>query len=242
MGYFEDAAALVEHARGELPKIKKAYDESLEAQEVKSYLLVEIKNFLENLRSALDFSARGLFERFGQSPKSDPNIYFPYARLGQSRPDFEKSKRIDTCIPGLTSSRPDIVSILMEIQHFGTKGYRWLPEFMELNNQNKHEKLTPQTRQESKELRIASGGAMISLGEGASISLGHGASIGIGSAVIPGGQVIDVSRPPVVLGPATVNRIRWVSFLFESNGRPVLPFLQTVVDGVAAIVEELRNA
>ena len=242
MGCFEDARDLVDHARAELPKIHQAYAQSLEAKEVKRHLLVEIKNLLENLRSALDFAAHGLFEKYGSSPKASPNIYFPYAPLDRTRTDFEKSKRIEACIPGLAASRPDIVAALMDMQHFGSGGHRWLPEFMDLNNENKHEHLTPQTRREKKELRIGSGGAVISMGEGARISMGPGTSISFGGgAVIRGGQEFDVNRPPRVDGPATVEVIRWVSFHFESNDQPVIPFLETAVEGVGSIVDELRK-
>ncbi len=34
------------------------------------YLLIEIKNFMENLRSALDYSAHGLFDKYGDKKKS----------------------------------------------------------------------------------------------------------------------------------------------------------------------------
>lgn len=242
MGLFEDAQALVDHAREDLAKIGKVYSESLEAKEVKGHLLVEIKNLLENLRSALDFAARGLFEKYGTSTKSDPNIYFPYARLDQDRAAFEKSKRIEACIPGLLASRPDIVDRLLAMQHFAAPSNRWLPEFMDLNNENKHERLTAQTRRETKELRISSGGASISMGEGASISMGAGTSISFGSGgIIRGGQVFDVNRPPRVEGPASVEVIRWISFHFDATGQSVIPFLETAVKGVGGIVAELRK-
>jgi len=242
MGRFEDAQELVDHAREDLAKIGKVYAESLEAKEVKGRLLVEIKNLLENLRSALDFTARGLFEKYGTSTKVDPNIYFPYARLNQDRATFEKSKRIDTCIPGLSTSRADIADRLLAMQHFSAPSNRWLPEFMDLNNENKHKRLTPQTRRETKELRISSGGASISMGEGASISMGAGTSISFGSgSIIRGGQVFDVNRPPRVEGPASAEVIRWISFHFDTTGQPVMPFLDTAVKGVAAILSELRK-
>ena len=77
MSAFDDAEQLLQHAATELPKIRAAYDASLHAKEVKGALLVEIKNFLENLRSALDFSARGLFDRYGKSAKAKPNVWKP---------------------------------------------------------------------------------------------------------------------------------------------------------------------
>ena len=241
MTAFDDARSLVEHAEAALPKIRAAYDASLHSKEVSKSLLIEIKNICENLRSALDFAAHGLFDSHGFSKKSNPKIYFPYALAAQTRVEFERSGRIEQCIPGLTASRSDIVQLLLEMQHFGSRGNIWLPQFMELTNENKHQRLTPQTRTETKELKISSGGAAISLGQGASISIGNGASISIGGAVITGGQTFDVNRPPIVRGGRT-EVITWVSFNFASNNLPVMPLLENSLKGVRRIVEELYNS
>lgn len=240
MPAFDDAKSLIEHARNELPKIKQAYEGSLSAKAVAPRLLVEIKNVCENLRSALDFAAHGLLERHVASSGKKTTIYFPYATTKQSRAEFEKSGRIDTCIPGLAVARPDLVGLLLEMQHFGSKGYKWFPAFMDLTNENKHQRLVPQIRKETKELRISGGSAAISLGQGASISIGSGASISIGGAVIRGGQAFDVNNPPQVQG-GRVEVITWVSFLFETNGEPVVPFLEEALKGVNKIVEELGS-
>ena len=240
MGQIDDALALVEHAEAELPKIQKFYEESLQEKDLKPGLLVEIKNLMENLRSALDFVAQDLFSKYGQSQKQNPKIYFPYALDGQDLLAFRKANRIDVCIPGLSVTRPDIVSIIEDLQHFGSSGNQWLPAFMELNNENKHQRLTPQERKEQKELRISGGGASMGMGEGASISVGSGASISIGGAIIRGGQTFDVNNPPAVEG-GKVEVIRWVSFHFETNGEPVLPFLTKCVAGVKNIVGGLTG-
>src|SRR5262245_51786680 len=112
MSAFEDAADLVRHAEKELPKIREAYEASLHAKTISQNLLIEIKNFFENLRSALDFAASGVFERYGSSPQAKPRIYFPYATASQTRALFEQSGRIEACIPGITGSRPDIAKLL----------------------------------------------------------------------------------------------------------------------------------
>lgn len=239
MTAFDDARALVQHAEAELPKIRKAYEEALAAKAISPTLLVEIKNYFENLRSALDFTANGLYEKHCPAA-GKPKTYFPYATGKQSRPEFEKSNRIEVCIPGIGKARPDIVALLLEMQHFGSKGFRWLPTFMELTNENKHQRLVPQTRKESKELRIHGGGASISVGQGASISIGHGASVSIGGAVVRGGQTFDVNNPPQVEG-GRVEVITWVSFHFESNDEAVMPFLETSLKGIREIVDSLSK-
>jgi hypothetical protein len=182
-----------------------------------------------------------LFERYGKSSRTDPKIYFPYAGAEQTRDAFERSGRIEACIPGLTAARTAAAQALLEMQHFGSRGHQWLPKFMSLTNENKHQRLTPQVRKESKELRISGGGASLSMGPGASISIGRGASISIGGAIIPGGQSFDANRPPNVEG-GRVEVITWVSFHFETNDQPVIPFLESALKGTREIVSGLSAA
>ena len=240
MGYFGEARQLVEHSRDRFSEIQSAYEASLSDQEIKPKLLIDIKNLMENLRSAMDFAAQGLFEKYGSSTSKSPKIYFPYALSSQSEAEFRRSKRIDACIPGLSLNRPDIVEKLISFQHFSDKLNQWLPVFMQLNNENKHQKLTPQIRKEAKELRISSGGASISMGSGASISIGQGASIRIGGMVIPGGQTFNAERPPVTIGPGEKEVVTWVSFHFSTADTPVLPLLNQALDGVYRMVSELN--
>ena len=241
MDYFENAKALVQYSGEQLPGIEATYRKALSDKEVKSSLLIGIKNLMENLRSALDYSAHGLFNKYGSSSKANPRVYFPYAFLGQTQAEFRNKKRVETCIPGLTSSRPDIVARLESYQEFANPNNRWLPVFMELNNENKHQQLTPQTHREFKQLGLSSGGASIQLGEGASISMGPGTSIQIGNMVVRGNQSFDVNNPPKTFGRGTVEVITWVSFHFSSNDEPVLQLLKQAVDGVDDIVSELSQ-
>jgi len=241
MSNFEDAKALVSHAEEELPRLKAAYEASLHEQTVKPSLLIEIKNIMENLRSALDFAAHGIFDNHGSSNRTNPKIYFPYALLTQSQAAFQSSNRIETCIPGITASRPDIVSKLESYQHFADPKNEWLPVFMDLNNENKHQRLTPQTREEKKQLKLESGGTSISLGSGCSISMGPGTSIQIGGMTIPGGQNISPESPARYGGQGKQTVITWVSFKFDSNGEEVLPFLAKAIQGTRRIVDELET-
>ena len=213
MAYFDDANTLVEHVENELPKLQHAYDESLDEKNIKPQLLVDIKNVMENLRSALDFAAHGLFDRYGNSKKTNPNIYFPYSRLGQDLAAFRASNRIETCIPGIAATRPDIVAALESYQHFSDPKNEWLPLFMVLNNENKHQRLTPQTRVDVQQLIASLGKASISFGEGGTESTATNYQ----------------------------SAIKWVSFTFSSNDQLVIQFLKTAVENTKRIVTELGS-
>lgn len=241
MGHFDDATELITHAQRTLPRIKQAYDESLHEQTVKPTLRIEIKNLLENLRSALDYCAHGLFDAFGSSAILNPRIYFPYAKMSETQAQFRSANRIEKCIPGITSSRPDIVARIEAYQHYSDPSNRWLPLFMAMINENKHKYLTPQTRHEKRGLEVRSGGAAIKLGPGVSIGLGTGASMSIGDVHIAGGQRISGESPARLSGSGQQTVTIWVSFTFDNNGEEVLSFLETAVNETEAIVAELAS-
>jgi hypothetical protein len=242
MAYKEDAIELINESKNILAEIKAAYEESLHDQEIKPKFLIKIKNFMENLRSALDFTAHHLFDTYGTSNSTSPNIYFPYAWNDLDLNGFRTKNLIQNKIPGLIANRPDIAADIESYQHFASDENSWLPKFMELNNENKHQRLTPQTRKEIKQLNIKSGngGASISLGGGASISLGHGASIQMGDTTILGGQTFDANNPPATIG-GTKEVITWVSFEFTDINEPAYPLLEKALNGCEKIVTELTN-
>ncbi|MBT8534610.1 hypothetical protein G6725_01125 [Polynucleobacter paneuropaeus] len=241
MPQFDDAKSLIEHSQSKFSNIQDEYAASLSKKNIDSSLLIGIKNFMENLRSALDFSAHGLFEAYGASSKSNPKIYFPYAALSQSFEEFRRKNYIEGGIPGISTSRPDVVSRIESYQHFSSIENKWLPLFMELNNENKHQQLTPQEKRESKRLNITYGGTGISLEEGASISLGSGASIQMSGMIIPGGQTISTNSPAKIIGPGQQVVITWSAFYFSSNAEPVVPFLENALSRVNNIVNELSS-
>ena len=240
MGYIEDAMALVTDSKSTIDTIKKEYDKSLYEKNIHPKLLIKIKNFMENLRSALDFTAHDLYNKYGDG-SSKSNLYFPYAWEGLDLIGFRQKQRIEKCIPGLSKNRPDIVSMIEAYQYFSDRNNAWLPKFMNLNNENKHQRLSPQVRKEQKELRISSGGTSMSLGHGASISVGKGASISMGGMVIPGGQSFNANTPPATIGQGTKEIITWVLFHFSLNNEPVIPFLTQALNGVEKIINELST-
>ena len=77
MSRLDHANDLVRHCKDLLPHIAAEYESSLNKKQVEAKLLIDIKNFMENLRSALDYSANEIFIKYGHSPKAKPRIYFP---------------------------------------------------------------------------------------------------------------------------------------------------------------------
>ncbi len=235
---FDQAQALLRDASARLDTLEASYRASLDRKSVDLNLQVGIKGILDNLRSSLDYVARELFDRYG-SGNVDAKIYFPIAAKGAKKTDF--ASLVGKNIPGLTQKRPDMLAILEGIQEFASPANSWLPNLATLSIENKHKNLSPQTRRETKQLRIQSGGVSIQLGQECSISMGPGTSIKIGGMTIPGGQVIQPGSSVRRIGPGTVENIIWVSFEFSDIGKPVLPFLKTAIAGVSQLVGAIRN-
>jgi hypothetical protein len=164
------------------------------------------------LRSALDYTARNLFIRYGASNKN-PNIYFPYiSTIDMTRQEYDEKKLFNRVLPGVEATRPDVRDFILLLSEY-EKGTRWFFDFMQITNTNKHVKLVRQEVREDVTLDMPSN-------EGVGISF-RAHSISFGST---GGLATDVGRisgpfdakpgesiPMVEGGSITPERIRYLS-------------------------------
>ena len=214
--------------------IKGGYHQSLRSKAIDPKLTVYIKNYLENLRSCLDYIASEIAENILSIQKSH-KPYYPVAC--QDATQFRK--HVDKNLPGLETVHPTLFSKLEALQPWNQEGCRALPKLSKLVNDNKHDQLSAQTRTESKGLRIRfPGGAGIDIGAGASIS--GGGIIGSGDGwITPGGGTIS-GDSPATIGQNVQQTVQvWVSFSFTETGDEVLTLLDECRLDVRRIVSEL---
>ena len=76
MGRLDDINALIEVADEQLQTIETEYNKSLNSQVISPKLPVYIKNYLENLRSPLDYLAKEICEKILLKTKRH-QTYFP---------------------------------------------------------------------------------------------------------------------------------------------------------------------
>ncbi len=221
---YSDINAVMHKAATLLTLIENEYQKCLYEQLIRDKLLVEIKDFLTNLRTALDYLAKKIIKK-----------NFP---IRNSQSDFDNY---------MIQISVECKAIFLKFQPF--KGNDWIKNFNTLTNENKHVTLVPQKRIECKELKINSGGAGISLGQGASIHLGHGASITMGNMTIPGGQTISPTNPAFFIGNGTQIIVTWVSFNFDNKGISdlpenisALPFMKQCFQNIAGLIKEIEAA
>lgn len=229
----DDAVSLVEDCESNLPSLKKLYDISLEKKNIDGTLLVRVKNTLENLRSALDFCAQAMVLKY--SNKKPKRIYFPYATLNTTKEEFEKWNRIENALPDLKSKRPDLFDIIMAMQYFSHEGAKWFPQFMELNNKNKHVHLVPNEITEGVVLEI-DGSKIYAKG----ISLGESGSITTSKGVLKGPLNITPQNVGDYADMGVAKAAYWESIFIEGYGFPMNAneFISHCVRAISSVVKQ----
>ncbi len=148
---FNDIHAVLSKSKLLIEKIEEEYKNSLTLQTVSDELLVDIKDYLGNLRSALDYL---------RAKVSGHN--FPICKTEK---EFENA----------TADLPDeLKTMFKKFQPF--QGNEWIGRFNILNNKSKHLTLIPQKRKEIIETRVThpSGGG-VSWSQG--VTFGSGVSV-----------------------------------------------------------------
>ena len=100
-------------------------------------LRVDLKNLLENHRSALEYVAHYMAERCSPQPRPR-DVQFPVGNFSDNSATF--TQKLNRWFPGLASSRPVLTDYLIEIQPFNSG--QWLYRLSELTNFNKHHSLS----------------------------------------------------------------------------------------------------
>lgn len=253
MGRLKDARALVDATDAALPKIEGLYQQSLTSRRVDQLLLVEIKNYLENLRSALDYLAKEVLDRFCNKNKGNLGG-FPVVR---QQKDF--AARINGMLPGLFASRPDIYQMIKACQPYTSPGNEWLGKFNALCQENKHEQFSPQSRLEQKGTRLTADqggsfswsegvrygtGGTVEFRPGGKIVFGQGSSLSFGPDGIRvlGRRVDPATQTPITASGDKLEHVVWVDFRFDAIGESALPFLRACAKNVRSIIEELGQS
>jgi hypothetical protein len=215
--------ALIGKAKKDFVVLKKDYDNSLNQKIISEELKIDIKNIFENLRSSLDYIAHDIHEAC-ITTKPPRILYFP---IKQSRKEFDIG--INKDFTDLNTNFPDVYSILESVQPYTDS---WLTKFNKLNNNNKHQDLVEQTRTEQRQVTVSakSGGGSVSWGPG--VTFGSGVSV-MGVSVDPRTQM------PVANNTVNTEVVTWVDFKFQENGESVLPFIETSINKIENLFNQL---
>jgi hypothetical protein len=211
-----DIDAVLKKASKNLDLIEEEYKKSLTREEISVDLLVDIKDFFGNLRSALDYSANKI-------PTNDG--YFP---ICNSQKDF------DNRTLGLSS---DIKNILSKWQPYNDNP--WIHNFSILNNKSKHLTLIPQKRKEIVETRVSGNGGSVSWGNG--VTFGQGVSI-MGVPINPVTQ-LPVANNTVKTEKITWVHFTFDNSVSDELHADIsaLPFIKECFEKITKIISEVET-
>jgi len=234
----DQVTELIEDAKRKLSLIEEEYKNSLKSKVVSASLRISIKNYFENLRSALDYIAHDIYDlhihpyRVANGGSRISNVYFPY---GKTASRFASGIR--KSLPDLESVNNPLYKVLESVQPHSC-GDNWLPEFCGITNEKKHDSLTPQTRTETRTLTAKAGGASISMPidcPGFSVFQGDGCRVMMG-----GVPVKFIGKDIIPLSSGLSKTITtWVSFKFSGTEIIVLPFLKKVFTQVNQLSKKI---
>ncbi len=218
---YNDINAVMNKAESSLVSIEREYQKYLKEEKIPDSLLVEIKDCLANLRSALDY----LWHKI-------PGVSGDYFPIANSEADFTNKTR------GLDDKYTDI---LAKWQSYDKQS--WIRCFNLFRNKNIHLTLIPQKRQETREFSIKKDGAGITA---RGCTFRGNISFGVGGVSVP---IDEKTQFPVDVPGVDIKRIIWVDFLFNGasissdfpKGISVLPFLKSSFANVKQIISEIEQ-
>lgn len=222
-----DIENLLAHVEKSLVNIKNSYDQSLHDKDIPAFLCIDIKNVMENLKSALDYMAQDvaitISNRKANNAALRKKIYFPY---GKNKQDYDSS--IKKNLPDLEIVRPDIYSLIEGIQPH-TCGNAWLYDFCQILNENKHNSLSPQTRTSQKAYSVGLEGKFPAISAPAGEIIAPAGAISIDG--IPVEFDLNTGIPHQTSG-LEVMVTTWVRFVFQDTNIEVYPLLQIALNKI----------
>ena len=220
-----DINAVLEKAEKDISAVEKRYADCLNEQTIPDDMLVEVKDCISNIRTALDYA-------WCKVPNAGTNSHFP---ISNSPADFaNKVQNIDQ----------KYIAVVEPLQSYN--GDPWLENFGRIRNKNEHLTLIPQVRKETNEFSIRSkqGGSIVARG----CTFRGAISFRVGGVNIP---IDEATQFPaeVESDEVEIERKVWVDFLFDGSsispdfpqGVSALPFLKQSLASAASIVQALEK-
>jgi hypothetical protein len=219
---FNDIHAVLNKANLLIVKIEEEYKKSLTSQTISDELLVDIKDYLGNLRSALD-----------------------YLRAKVSKHNFPICKTEKEFENATADLSDEIKNMIKKFQPF--QGNDWISWFNTLNNKSKHLTLIPQKRKEQKTMTAKTENVSVTMpidNPNFSVHQGENCQVSIG-----GVPVKFTNQGIIPLAQGLQREITtWISFEFDNSNCPelpsnisALPFLKQCFGKVTQAISEIET-
>jgi len=224
----EDIDHLIKKCALTLPQLEVSYANALNEKRIPVELRSQVKAFLGDLRSVLDYLAHEIVESQGLKPSS--RYYFPIL------PDSKTfAVRMKEWFPGLNSTNATLYDYLHSMQPFTRTENVWIEWFNKINNENKHERLTPQERREVNQTTTVTHRA-----SGGSVTWNKGVKFG-GNVRVMGVPIDVTTQMPVADPRIEVRKTTWVDFHFEGTTISVVGLLKNSLSGITEISKGIEG-
>lgn len=225
----KDIQSQLDRAKELLRELEDACNTDLQAKDVSGKTKNLSQEALLKIRHLLDQSIYKFFEKHYLSNLSDTDkksakIYFPIVSKKEDlKSVFGRAKMSD-----LETNYQKFYEFISSVQPYN-QDYLWLKHLANFAN-DKHIKLTPQTKTEIKRITVSRGGG--------SVSWGPGVTFG-GDVSVMGVPIDPATQMPVPNNIAETKVENWVSFLFEGSDVNVLWLCKKSVEDGENIVKKV---
>lgn len=224
-----DSRILLQDAKRLLGEIETIHNEKVNNDLIPPDLKLKIKQFLENVDSALGYEAFNIFSKYCTVPEDkleqhESKLYFPVRNNKDSYDKF-----MNKWYPGLREEKPEIVTVLERHQPYPGQSL-WLSRLKYLVNKNKHRNLSKQSKRQSGHI-----GYMEDI-FGNTFTNSYFENVG--TAIMINGKSIDPSKPNPYIKHFSGKIESY--FVFSEINQPVLNSLKEIYSGAIAIITELE--
>lgn len=224
----KDIESQIERAKELYKELEEEANSNLKSKEISDRTLNLTQEVILKMRHVFDQSMRCFFEsEIKPNLKKDKikktNVYFPISKEKNGLDSILGMAKISD----LNKTHPDFYRFLVSIQPYNS-GYEWLNDLAILAR-DKHLRLTPQKRIETKRTTVSRGGAKVSWGSG----------VKFGSGVRVMGARVDSTTQKVIPTPGIdVKEETWVSFMFKDTNINSLGFCKKIINEGEKIIDK----
>jgi len=225
----QDIQSQLDRAKELLQDLEKACNDDLQAKNVSGKtknlsqeVLLKIKHLLD--QSIYKFFEKYYFPNLSEVDKKTVKVYFPIV----SKKDDLKSVLGRAKMGDLEINYRDFYQFIDSVQPYN-QDYLWLKHLANFASE-KHIRLTPQIKTETRRVTVSRGGGSVSWGQG--VTFGGGVSV-MGVPINPKTQM------PVPNNVAETKVENWISFLLEGSDINVLGLCKKSVEDGEKIIKKV---
>ncbi len=225
----QDIRSQLDRAKELLQELERACNNELQTKNVSGKTKNLSQEVLLKIRHLLDQAIYKFFKKhylnnLSDSDKKSARVYFP---IVSKREDL-KSVLGRAKMSNIETKYRNFYQFLDSIQPYN-KNYLWL-KYLAKYSSEKHIRLTPQTKTETKRVTVSCGNSSISWGPG--VTFGKGVSV-MGVPIDPTTQM------PIPNNVAETKVENWVSFLFKDSNVNVLWLCKKSVEEGEKIIQKI---